>query len=147
MERKEENNQTDTEGHEGSLDGDWEECHELGQLPALEPLQPFFPFLCAEILDSVLSPPTVKLLEPTLDEHGQECIDEDECEAEEKQQVDDYCVRGGRGGSELSRIICGSGRVAELLRNVDEYVHCDVSAVRFEFGDCEDKEGGKKGSK
>jgi len=74
----------------------------------------------------------VKLLEPTLDEHSQGRIDENKCKAEEKQQVDDYCVRGGR---ELSRSICGSGRVVELLRNVDEYIHCDVSAVGLELGD------------
>lgn len=40
---------------------------------------------------------------------------------------------------------CRSGRVAKLLGNVDEHVHCDIGTVRLELRDQVNKEGGKEG--
>ena len=63
-------------------------------LPALEHLQSPFAFLYTEMRYSVLSPATVKHLQPALDKHGEECIDQSECEAEEEVCVHHVCVRG-----------------------------------------------------
>ena len=126
------------------MDQDREESDKLRQLPALELLQAPFAFLRTEMRHSVLPPPTVKLLQPALDKHRKECIEQNEYEAEEEQHV--HC--GGVGGDLKA---CGlksrGGRVAELLGNVNEHVHCDVAAVGLELWNQEDKEGGKEGRK
>src|SRR5258706_4682588 len=114
------------------------------QFPALELLQSPFAFLCTEMRYSVRSPPTVKFLQPSVYKHREECIDQNEREAEEEEHVHRSSVGGDLKGSKLKRRGCG---VAELPRNMDKYVHCDVGAVGLELGNQEDKKGGKERSK
>jgi hypothetical protein len=75
MEWEDKNKEANTEQKERSLDQDRKESDELMQLPALELLQAPFAFLCTEICNSVLSPSTVKLLQPALHKHREKCID------------------------------------------------------------------------
>src|SRR5258706_16392340 len=112
MERNHEHKQAHTEEKERPLDENWEESDELMQLPALELLQSPFAFLCTEMRYSVLSPPTVKLLQPALHKHCQECIDQNECEAEEEKHVHRNDVGRGLNGGRLK---CRGCRIAELL--------------------------------
>ena len=85
----------------------------------------------------------VKRLQPSLHKHGEECIDQNEREAEEEERVNRDYVGGDLKGSGLK---CRSGRVAELLGNMDEHAYCDIRAVWLELGDQVNKEGGKEGS-
>ena len=141
MERKDKHNEANTEKKERPLDQDREQSDDLMQLPALELLQSPFAFLCTEMRYRVRSPPTIELLQPPFHEHREECIDQNEREAEEEEHV--HCSRTGGDlkGSGLKRRDCS---VTELLRNVDKHVHCDVGAVCLELGNQEYQEGGKK---
>ena len=126
------------------MDQDREESDEFIQLPALEFLHSPLAFLCTEMRYGERPPPTIKFLQPPLDQHCEECIKQNECEAQEEERVHRSCIGGDLKGSGLKR---RDGRVVELLRNVDEDVHCDVGAVWLELGDQEDEEGGKEGCK
>ena len=144
MERKDERSERSTENQERPLDQDREESDDLMQFPALELVQSPFAFLCAEMRYSERSPPTVELLQPSLHEHREECIDQNEREAEEEEHVHCRYIGGDLKGSGLKGRDC---RVAELLRDVDKHVHCGVGAVWLELGDQEDKKGGKERGK
>ncbi len=60
----------------------------------------------------VLSPSTAKLLQPSLHKHGEECIEQNEGEAEEAEHVHHGHIRGDLKGG---RNECSGGGVAELL--------------------------------
>jgi hypothetical protein len=121
MERKDKHNQANTEEQERPLDEDREESDELMQLPALELLQSPFAFLCTEMRYSVLSPTTVKLLQPALHKHREKCIDQNEREAEEEEHVHRSCV-----GGDLKAVGTNAG-VVELLSCCEMWMSTSIA--------------------
>ena len=117
---------------------------EIQKPRGLELLQSPFAFLCTKLRHSVLSPPTGKAVQPSLQKHGEKCIVQDQSEAEEEKHV-----RHGDAGRDLKgggfKFWCGG--VAELFGDVDKHVHCGVGAVGLELGDQENKEAGNAGGK
>ena len=143
MDGKEEDNETNTEKQKGWLDQDGEESNQEMHPPAFKALELSFQLLCTNLCHSVFYPNNTELMQPALHEHRQKCIKQNEREAEEEENID--CYNAGRD-CELGGGICGDGRVAELLRDVDEHVRCDISAPGLELRNGEDEEGGEEGS-
>ena len=112
MERRDKRKEAYTEEQERPLDQNREESDELMQFPAFKLLQSPFAFLCTEIRYSVLSPSTVKLLQPSLHKHREKCIDQNKRETEEEEHVHRSGVGRDFKGSEFK---CRGRPIAELL--------------------------------